>query len=404
MKYLFCSLASPGLLYPSIRIALTLRECGHHVAFVTDSAFTDLLHSLSLDRIPRAAQDGPSFQIGQWGKQIPVAIQVKHIEYAMERFRPDVLVGQHLTLGPLIVAEREQISVASIGSFTYLWPNYASTEPARTEYEARLRWRYGDMLKHYNQARQLFRLPPCDALPEAAPFLGDAFLLQSVPALIQDPDALPERVHAVGACLWEPPVEDTELTQWLNAARATGEPILYVQHERFFGMPSFWPHLVAACANQPVRVVAALGRMDSEIGAVPANFFVRAHVPQGAVLPYAAAVVANGNTTAVSGALTHGLPSLLIPGGGEQPDVAEECLRLGIAQVLDPQAVTHDNMRQAIRELLDGVALRQQASIVKRAFDEVDAMERSVAILEQLARTGQPVLRSAAQLASIAAG
>lgn len=404
MKFLFCSLASHGFLYPSIRIALGLRERGHKVAFVTDVIFAELLHSFGLERIPRSEQDGPSFQVGQWGLPLPMAIQVKHVEYAIQRFQPDVLVGQQLAFGPLIVAERQGIPLANIGLFCYLWPNRASTEPARTMREDRLRWRYGDMLDRYNQVRQLFRLPPCQAPPEASPFLGDAFLLQSIPSLIEDVDSLPKQVHMIGACLWEPPSEDAELTQWLDDSRMMRQPLIYVQHGRFFGTPSFWSHVVAACADQPVRVVAAVGRMDSEIGTIPANFFVRPHISQGAVLPYAHAVVCSSTTTAVLGALTHGLPSCLIPSGSEQPDVAEACHRLGVAHICDPLTVTRDSMAQALHMLFAEPSLREQAERVQHMFDEVDATQRSVEILESLAQTRQPVLRSMARLVSVTVG
>lgn len=43
MRFLVCSLASHGFLYPAIRIAQALRGPAHVVAFVTGSAFGDTL-------------------------------------------------------------------------------------------------------------------------------------------------------------------------------------------------------------------------------------------------------------------------------------------------------------------------------------------------------------------------
>lgn len=394
MQYLFCSLASHGLLYPSIGIALALRKRGHRVAFVTGPAFSDLLCSVGCERIPRGDQDGPSFQIEHWGVAASAAIQVKHIEYALRQFQPDMLVGQHLTLGPLMVAEREDIPVASVAPFSYLWPYHSSPHPPRSVREDRLRWRYDDLMQIYNRTRQFFRLPLSVAPPEEAPFLGDAFLLQNLDALIESLPELPERVHLVGSCLWEPAGADADLIEWLDMARASGEPILYVQHGRFFGKPGFWPHLVAVCRERPIRVVAAVGRMDSAVGEIASNFFVRGHIPQGAVLPYAHAVIGNGNTTAVLGALTHGLPSLLIPGGGEQPDVAEECERLGVARVLPPEDVTGATLCQALEAVLGQEDLRQRARSMQHAFSEIDGPQRCADLLEHLAATRQPMRRS----------
>ena len=41
-----------------------------------------------------------------WGKPLGVAMQTKHIEFAVSAFRPDVIVTTHLVLGALIVAEK----------------------------------------------------------------------------------------------------------------------------------------------------------------------------------------------------------------------------------------------------------------------------------------------------------
>jgi UDP:flavonoid glycosyltransferase YjiC (YdhE family) len=394
MRILFCSLASHGLLYPGIGLAHTLRERGHTVAFVTGLAFSELLEQVGFERIARGDRDGPSFEIEQWGVPLAAAIQVKHIEYAIARFQPDVLVGQALALGPLIVAERQQIPIASLGLFTYLWPRRRSEPPPRSIAEGRLSWRYDDMMQRYNTLRQLFRLAPNDAPPETTPLLADAFLLQSVPSLVEEPQRLPPRAHLVGPGLWEPPHHDPELIDWLNTARAAGAPILYVQHGRFFNAPACWPDLVAACGRQGIRIVAALGRMNAPTDAISEHVFVRAHLPQGLALPYAQAVVANGNTTAVLGALTHGLPSLLIPDGGEQPDVAEQCLRLGVAHVLTQTAITDGTIERALSAVLEQADLRRQARRVQRTLRDEAPGDRGAHVIERLADTRQPVLRS----------
>jgi UDP:flavonoid glycosyltransferase YjiC (YdhE family) len=376
-------------------IALALRRLGHDVAFVTGSGFEETLRAAGIKRIPRGNHDGPSFEAELWWEPLAVAIQVKHIEHALALFEPDVLVGHQLTRGPLVVAERQSLPVAVLGFSTYLWPyGRLLSRSAQSDRESRLVWRFGDMLASYNKARDLFALPPDAGEYASTGMLGDLFMLQGVPEFEPDIDSLPARVHLVGACIWEPPHADDALVRWLNSSRSSDDPLLYVQHGRLFHLPSFWSHLVHSLEHQPIRVVAAIGRMDGEVGRVPETWFVRDHLPQGAVLPKATAVISAANTTSVLGALLHGVPSLLIPGGGEQLDVAERCIAIGTSVSLDPQELNEVALTRAIGNLLSNNQLRARAKAMQACFARWSGCERSAALLACLASTQSPVLRS----------
>jgi UDP:flavonoid glycosyltransferase YjiC (YdhE family) len=376
-------------------IALALRRRGHDVAFVTGPGFADTLRAEGIKRIPRGNHDGPSFETELWWEPLAAAIQVKHIEHALASFEPDVLVGHQLTRGPLIVAERQNLPVAVLGFSTYLWPSgRLPSRPAQSDRESRLVWRFGDMLDSYNKARDLFGLSPDSGGYASTGMLGDLFMLQSVPEFEPDIDSLPTRVHLVGACVWEPPHADKALARWLDSSGPSDDPLFYVQHGRLFHLPSFWPHLVESLKHQPVRVAAAIGRMDGEVCRVPETWFVRDHLAQGAVLPKATAVISAANTTSVLGALLHGVPSLLIPGGGEQPDVAERCVAIGTSVSLAPHEVNGVALTQAIASLLRNDQLRARAKAMQACFARWSGCERSAALLACLASTKSPVLRS----------
>lgn len=380
-----------------VGIAQTLRARGHEIAFVTDAGNTTLLSRVGFERIPRGAEDGPSFQVPHWFQPMAIAVQVKHIEYALQRFPADVLLGQQLTLGPLIVGERRRLPVGLLGLCTYLWPqtDEVAQREERSKTEERLVWRYGEMLKFLNQGRALFRLPAYGDGCRETPLLGDVFMLRSVPELEIGFQLLPDRVHLVGSCLWEPQDIDAEVEDWLEAASFQG-PCIYVQHGRFFGVPSFWPDLVIGLGDSELRVVASVGRMDYEVGELPDNFLVRPHVNQGRVLRRARAVVASANTTVILGAIEAGVPCLLIPAGGEQPDMAELCERAGFAKVLRPADATPENIRRAVDALLNDRSYSERASHYQAAFSKVDRFETAADLLERLGTTRIPVLRDSA--------
>lgn len=382
MRYLFCPLASHGFVYPAIGIAQALRRRGDEVAFATGLAFGETIGRAGFERIPRGAKDGDSFEVGVWSHPLSAAMQVKHVEYALKRFAPDVLVTSQLANGPLLVGERECLPVAVIGLAAYLWPLWQHGAAPQTEADKLLEWRHGDMMGHFNRARALFGMSRVEAHHLDTPLHGDLFMVQSVPALETGAGAFPRRVRCVGSCLWEPPQEtDDELAEWLEDTAGAGQSVVYVQHGRSFDKPGFWSQLVAALKDRPVRVVASVGRMDKEAGAIPSNWFVRGHVPQGQVLRHACAVVSTGHTSAVLGALSHGLPSLLIPSGSGTEDIAERCVSAGAALAVfdkDPCALPLDTLME---ELLHGESLRENARRLREAFAEYDGCELAAELI-----------------------
>ncbi|RKG77400.1 hypothetical protein D7W79_15460 [Corallococcus exercitus] len=392
MRYLLCSLSNHGMLFPFIGLAQALQRQGHEVAFATGLSMEGLLAKAGMTRIPRGERDGESFLVELSGHPLETTRQVKHIEYALKRFPADVLVGQQLTLGPLVAGERQGLPVAVLGLAAYLWPTGA-LEPS--EYQAFVQRRYQGFLKSFRLTRYMFGLEPRETGLEDSPLLGDLFLLRSVPQLEGGLESLPQRVHFVGDCLWEAPERDEELERWLKEAQGAGEAILYAQPGRVFNIPGFWSHLAEALEGQPVRVVASVGRMDEAPSQSPANFLVRKHVPQGLVLPYARGVISSSTTTAVLGALRQGLPLLLIPGGGggEQEDLARRCQSAGVTVVLRPSEVSAESLRQKVRELLEAEEPQRQAKMLAEAFAQAGGLARAVELLEELARRRGPLLR-----------
>ena len=364
-------------------MAETARSQGHEVSFVTNSAFSETLHNVGLPRIPCGTKDLTSFEVKNWIKPLNVAIQVKHIQYALERFPADALVTTQLTLGPLIASEITGLPVVVLGLAAYLWPLWPLDYQPETHTEKETQWRYGDMMAHYNKARSALGLSVNHANHLANPMLGDLYLLQSVKELEQSKYDFPSNVYLVGSCGWEPATSDSELSAWLEEGKAEAEPIIYVQQGRSFMLPGFWAKLCEALRDKPIRVVADVGRMDEEVGSTPGNFFTREHVPLGKVLPYCAAVISTAHTTSVLGALTHGLPCLFFPSGSGSDDIAEHCERAGVALRFYATAVDTGLIESSVHELLTNSELRENAQRLKLAFERAGGTGRAAELIEQ---------------------
>jgi UDP:flavonoid glycosyltransferase YjiC (YdhE family) len=202
----------------------------------------------------------------------------------------------------------------------------------------------------------------------------------------------------VGSCLWEP-VEPGELGSRFGAGPHDSRPLIYVHHGRAFDHPSFWPTLIETLGQLPVQVVASIGRMDRASGRLPKNVQVRDHVGQQAILPRARLVICGGNSTSVLGALTHGLPGLLLPvDGAEQRDCAEMLSHAGAAICIDADQLTGQAIKEAVDRLLTVPAYAVRARALASEFARWDGPARVTALLEEMARVPLPTRRREAPL------
>jgi UDP:flavonoid glycosyltransferase YjiC (YdhE family) len=385
MKVLFCSLDSPGFLFPAIGLAAELRSRGHSVAFVTGLEAKPYLDHAGMLRIPCGARDARTFETPYWYHPLAVALQVRHIHHAVTSFAPDLLVGQPLTLAPSMVCEQAGLPLIVQGLATHLWPGGGPRSGVSATADERCRWRHCDMMRHLNAARRTAGLPLVDSPPAASPLHGDLLLLRSVPALHGGPGE-PGRLHLVGACLWEPRLHDTALDRWLEAARRRGAPIVYVQPGRAFGSPGFWRLLMESFACGPIAMAVSTGRMDGDGSTGDSDsehLFLRRHINQSLVLPHACLTIGSATTNSVLGALTHALPSLLIPAGGEQLDLAEQVERAGAAKVLAADALTAESLLEATLDALGDSALSHGARQLGRAFASLDGFALSADLIER---------------------
>jgi MGT family glycosyltransferase len=397
VRYLFCSLDTPGFLFPALAIAGVLRERSHQIAFVSGPNFADAIRQAGFERIPRGPTDGKSFQVQVFAQPLEMVRQVKHIEFALQRFPADVIFGQQMTLGALIAGERFGLPVASLGMMTYLYPRAELPAPgARTRLEQHSAYMHDSMMPLYNTARDVFGLPPSVQAYRDTPLTGDLFMLRSVPELEGDAETLPDNVRFIGDCLWEPPREqpDEELSRWIEDSAAAKQPLLFVQPSKDFSFRDPWPLLVDVLKDRPVRVVAEVRRVGIEQKTFPSNFLVRRFVPLQQVLRGAHAVIANATTTIALGALTHGLPSMLMAAGSEQFSTADRCARVG-ATVPIPmwtqEAVTAETLGRGVDELLGNPEIRRCAERLQQVFSSVDGHARAADLLEALGRRAAPI-------------
>jgi UDP:flavonoid glycosyltransferase YjiC (YdhE family) len=83
-------------------------------------------------------------------------------------------------------------------------------------------------------------------------------------------------------------------------------------------------------------------------------------------------------------ALRHGIPSLVIPFGYDQPDNGERLRRLGVARILEKPSVSTALLAKNLASLLADESMAKRAAALSARIDPAGTLERSVDALEAL--------------------
>jgi MGT family glycosyltransferase len=131
--------------------------------------------------------------------------------------------------------------------------------------------------------------------------------------------------------------------------------------------------MLDAVAALPVSAIVTIGRGNDPklLGGVPSNVHVASFIPQGRLLPHCAAVVHHAGAGTAFGVLAHGLPSVALPQSADNFVIADRLAAAKASRVLMPDQVTPEDLRVAMRAVLDDVTYRDGA---QRLADEIAGM------------------------------
>jgi MGT family glycosyltransferase len=143
-------------------------------------------------------------------------------------------------------------------------------------------------------------------------------------------------------------------------------PLVYVSFGSIAGtMPvadALYAAVFEAAAELPARVLLTLGQRDADIealGPAPSNLRVEAWVNPADVLAQASVAVSHGGFGTTLGAVAAGLPLVVVPLFGDQPDNASRVEAVGAGVVVWPGAEA-----ESMRSGLDATALREAIEAV----------------------------------------
>lgn len=370
MRVLFTFVGGLGHFQPLVPFATAVAAAGHTVAFaagpdrreaIEAAGFTafavggeradEVPERLPLlvpdrDREDRDLREG--FVRRGAGERLPRYLDL------FDRWRPDVVVCEEVDFGSVLAAEKLGLPYANvqvIASGSFVRP--AVIGPALAE----LRAEHG--------------LPPDPDLR----MLHRHLMLSPFPPSFRDPAfPLPDNAFPI-----RPPV---------GPSARSDTPTVYFTLGTVFNTESgdLFSRVLEGLSDLPVDVIATVGgHIDpAEFGEQRPGVRIARYLPQAEVLPRCDLVISHGGSGSVIGALAHGLPTVLLPMGADQPHNADQCVRLGVGRELDPVTVTPQDVRAAVTGVMADPAYRQAAERVRAEMLGLPDPAEAVPLLERL--------------------
>ncbi|WP_054534460.1 glycosyltransferase [Herpetosiphon geysericola] len=164
-------------------------------------------------------------------------------------------------------------------------------------------------------------------------------------------------------------------------------PTIYVTLGTIYGYNlHIFETILHAFQTEPYHLVMSIGQQHDPMvfGVQPAHITIVRYLPQWQILPHCDAVICHGGFSSLVGALSHGLPVIIIPLGADQPDHAQRCAELGVGIALDSQQLTPLVIQQTLRELIQNPCYRAKAQALQATMEAYPPISTAVPFLEQL--------------------
>ncbi|HEV7237226.1 MAG TPA: glycosyltransferase [Ktedonobacteraceae bacterium] len=298
------------------------------------------------------------------------------------RWQPDIIVREEFELSGAVAAEALNIPHAAM-QITY----YSSF--------ADLAKLYPNLITQLNALRASGGLPPDPDLEMLSRYL----VLSCEPPSYLDPAA---RLVTTLHCLQLPVFDNsavgaTTLAEWLNEPYM--RPLIYVtlgsEAPDLPGMfPAIFDVILDGLRNQDGTVVVTIGEHNdpAALKPQPPNVHVENYVPQSLLLPHCDAVVTHGGHNTVLGALSFGLPLVVIPFYADQPDNAARCTAIGVGRAISPSELSPEKVRDAVSAVLGDERYKRHALQIQAEMHALPDVHFGVQLLERLATERRPIV------------
>ena len=409
---------STGDLNPFIALALALRSRGHDVHFAVEANFASQLrllefpvHLLTGDqekalapfrhKIFTTAQPLTSLRLLVDHYILPT-LPAKVTELRAICQQADLLISVAPQFAASIVAELLHIPWVSVILTPSTLPSASiAAQPQSVPLPASLQrlsnrfsWFAGGMVlrqivdRPINRVRRAFGVPPRSNLMWTGNLSPLLTTLAISSAFLPRPDDWPESVKMTGFCFWDRPT-NWQCPETLQAFLHTEKPVVAVTagsvapEERSLFLEYYQTSIesILACGAQALVINA------------PENIRLREpwedvlhlpFAPFSEVFPSCAAVIHHGGIGTIAQCLRAGVPSLVVPGGMDQPFNAAQVAQCKAGIWIARKHYTRKRAEQALRALISTPMYGQRMREIQAQILQEDGVATLCTLVEQI--------------------
>jgi len=394
MRVLFTTVAGTGHFHPLVPTARALQQAGHEVAFAVAASFAPTVEASGFRVLPA----GMDFsQLGLGDVQHIQKRQAEMLKAGMEerlkmmtgmfidgfarKMLPDLLKVCEEWKPDLIVRENAEFSAPLVGE--KLGIPYASIQVGGGMAGGLAKAPFVEKLE---PLRAQLRLPADPELQSMFRYLHLSFMPASYFG-----GMLPPTTRYFKLTVFDQSGKE-RLPDWVSSLG--GRPVVYATLGTVFNKLIHHLRTIAeGLRDEPLELIVTVGRDQdpAQLGPQPPNVHVERYIPQSLLLPKVNLAIMHGGYNSVMSALASGTPMIIVPLAADQPMNAQTCARLGVAEVVMPDDLTPELIRQRVREMLKNEGARVIARRFQEESEALPGMDQAVALLEKLAREKKPV-------------
>jgi UDP:flavonoid glycosyltransferase YjiC (YdhE family) len=254
---------------------------------------------------------------------------------------------------------------------------------------------FRDVQKHWNQTRASVGLPATGWWLDSGPARARFYLQPSIPSFEYPRSNLAHSLHFIGMMPAERPLEVALPPFWqeLDGRR----PVVHVTQGTLANTkPDLFAPALAGLADEDLWIVISTGNRPLEslgLGTLPKNARVASFLSYPELLPKTALMLTNGGYGGAQLALSHGVPLIVAGASEDKPEVAARVAWSGAGINLKTGRPSAQQVRRAVRSVLDDPRYRAHAEELQREYQRHDAVQRALAIIEK--QLGAPVREAA---------
>ncbi|KAJ8454237.1 hypothetical protein OPV22_035223 [Ensete ventricosum] len=145
--------------------------------------------------------------------------------------------------------------------------------------------------------------------------------------------------------------------------------------------------ILTPLANSPHRFIVSTGPNGDSIKLYD-NMWGDKFVNQMAILPKVDLFITHGGSNSLIEALAAGVPCIVIPQFGDQPDNAQRLADLGLGVRLNLHEFSDEKLLKAIEDMLNDEEIHSKVTRASERLKSTASRDKVISLIEELAETG----------------